>query len=153
MTIQLKFGGIFPVGFRLLSFQTITDFAEKFARLFVAQCLKRRVINVVKSKWFHNFLLVFLLRLFYGFPQKPSLNHRRSPFAHTKKPADLSASFARFWFRDVLPYKSNGNTRFMHTFKNFLKNFYSEFILINKRQSSFIFNNADVTIEEGGKNR
>ena len=50
--IQLKFGDIFPVGFRLVSFQTIADFAEEFARLFVAQCLKRRVINVVKSKWF-----------------------------------------------------------------------------------------------------
>ena len=71
MTIQFKFRRYFRIAFRvdrdLLSVEEVADHAEKLSRMLIVQLFERRVIDVVKSKWFHSFLLSFFRGCFMAF--------------------------------------------------------------------------------------
>ena len=59
MTIQFKFRRYFRIAFRvdrdLLSVEKVADHAEELPRLTVVHLLDGRIVDVVKSKWFHSF--------------------------------------------------------------------------------------------------
>lgn len=127
LPIELKLGRLFPVGFGLVSVEEVADHAKKLARLLVVERLDGRVVDVVKSKWFYIFLLMFFRGCFTAFRKSRCL--RMGVLLSRKQKArrffcELSAVLFCEGC-DVSPsYKSNSDTSFMHTLENFFGKFF-----------------------------
>lgn len=115
-------GAWFPDGLPSVSVEEVADHAKKLARLLVVERLDGRVVDVVKNKWFHIFLLMFFRGCFTAF--RKSLAVRMCVLLSRKQKARrFFCELCAVLFcegRDGSPsYKSNGDTCFMHTLENF----------------------------------
>ena len=115
-------GAWFPDGLPSVSVEEVADHAEKLGGLLVVERLDGRVVDVVKSKWFYIFLLMFFRGCFTAF--RKSLAVRMGVLLSRREKArrffcELCAVLFCERCDGSPSYKSNGDTTFMHTLENF----------------------------------